>query len=55
MDIQFKVTEVNGTKSPSEWFAQKVKDYAKDQYGLDIKIEIISKTHSNKNDLSSTL
>lgn len=54
MDIQFTITEVNGTKSPTEWFADKVKDYAKYQYGLDINVEIIHTSKSDKNDLSST-
>lgn len=54
MEIQFTITEVNGTKSPTEWFAQKVKEFAKDKYGLDVNVEIINPHKSDKNDLSGT-
>jgi hypothetical protein len=39
--IQLKVTSSSGTESPMEWYAKKVKEFAKEKYGLEIKVEII--------------
>ncbi len=42
---KFNITEINGTESPYEWFAQKIQEYANEQYGMHIKVELIN--HEN--------
>lgn len=37
---EFIITVEYGTKSPDEWLAKRLKEFAKDKYGLDLKVEI---------------
>ncbi|MHA2852867.1 hypothetical protein ACXZ7E_02685 [Paenibacillus lautus] len=41
---KFKITEINGTKSPHEWFARNVQKYAKERYGMAVTVEVINRS-----------
>lgn len=43
----FKVREINGTKSPLEWFARKLEEYAKEKYGMNIKVKVVNDKKGN--------
>lgn len=43
---KFKITEINGTNSPQEWFARKVQEFAKERYGMDVTIEVINRSRT---------
>lgn len=41
-------------KSPHDWFARKVKEFGKEKYGLDLKVELIERPEAEKKELSDT-
>ncbi|WP_158702663.1 hypothetical protein [Paenibacillus faecalis] len=51
MRIAITVSSVNGSRSPYEWYAEKLKEFAKDKYGLEINVELIpNNTYKTNNE-----
>jgi len=41
--VRFNITEINGTEFPHEWFARKVREFAKYRYGMNVSVEVIDR------------
>ncbi|MCG7320239.1 MULTISPECIES: hypothetical protein [Brevibacillus] len=38
--MEFTYTKIYGTEKPYKWFAQRIKELAKEKYGLDVEVTI---------------
>jgi hypothetical protein len=51
--LDFTYTERNGDKPIDEWLARKIKEYAKEKYGVSLDVRVLKKEEQDKKEASA--